>query len=203
MDCPRPDDRRSRGFRRGTGRRDRRAARSAAADRASDAAVPPRLHAPRPYRQHLRNQLDQHGMLGLAKTVLGMRGLIEDKDFAAKYRAWETLPNDSLGNTVGDYFQATDSPCQAKRTASRKPACITIFQMSSAAMTPIRGRGEKSPRSPRATSAAAILRHPVRGADVQHPASTCARPPAASASGYSASLAWRNACSRHWSAAAR
>jgi hypothetical protein len=54
----------------------------------------------------MRNQLDQHGILGLAKSVLGMRGLIEDRELAAKYRAWEKLPEDSLGNTVWRYYQA-------------------------------------------------------------------------------------------------
>ena len=33
----------------------------------------------------MRNQLDQHGVLGLAKGVLGLRGLMEDTALAARY----------------------------------------------------------------------------------------------------------------------
>ena len=32
----------------------------------------------------MRNQLDQHGLIGLAKSVLGMRGLIEDRELLAR-----------------------------------------------------------------------------------------------------------------------
>ena len=40
----------------------------------------------------MKNQLEQSGPLGLAKAVLGLRGVIEDKALAARYRAWATLP---------------------------------------------------------------------------------------------------------------
>lgn len=53
----------------------------------------------------MRNQLDQHGILGLAKGVLGMRGLMANEELAAKYRAWERLPEDSLGHAVWRYYQ--------------------------------------------------------------------------------------------------
>jgi hypothetical protein len=52
----------------------------------------------------MRNQLDQHGVLGLAKSVLGLRGLIENADLAARYRAWEKLPMDTLGHAMWRYF---------------------------------------------------------------------------------------------------
>lgn len=52
----------------------------------------------------LRDQLDQHGILGLAKSVLGMRGLFTDPELTAKYRAWERLPDDSLGRAMLDYY---------------------------------------------------------------------------------------------------
>jgi hypothetical protein len=48
----------------------------------------------------MRNQLDQHGILGLARGVFGMRGLIEDAALAARYRAWEQLPVESLGHAM-------------------------------------------------------------------------------------------------------
>jgi hypothetical protein len=52
----------------------------------------------------MRNQLDQHGLLGLTRSVLGMQGLIEDKELAAKYLAWEKLPEDTLGNAVWRHY---------------------------------------------------------------------------------------------------
>ncbi len=53
----------------------------------------------------MRDQLDQHGVLGLAKSVLGMRGLLEDPALAARYRAWETLPQDTLGHALWQYYR--------------------------------------------------------------------------------------------------
>src|SRR6185436_15229362 len=48
----------------------------------------------------MKNQLEQKGPLGLAKSVLTMRGLIEDPALAARYRAWEKLPEDTLGHAL-------------------------------------------------------------------------------------------------------
>lgn len=53
----------------------------------------------------MRNQLDQHGVIGLAKSILGMRGLMEDSELAARYRAWEKLPAGTVGRSMWDYFQ--------------------------------------------------------------------------------------------------
>jgi hypothetical protein len=64
----------------------------------------------------MRNQLDQHGILGLAKGVLGMRGLIEDKDLAAKYQAWERLPQDSVGYAVWEYYRRNGFGLPGERT---------------------------------------------------------------------------------------
>lgn len=52
----------------------------------------------------LHDQLDQHGLLGLVKSVLGLRGLIEDKALAARYRAWEKLPPGSLGHELMAFY---------------------------------------------------------------------------------------------------
>lgn len=54
----------------------------------------------------LRNQLDQHGVLALAKSVLGMRGLMEDNELAERYRAWERLPAGTVGRSMWEYFQS-------------------------------------------------------------------------------------------------
>ena len=54
----------------------------------------------------LKNQLDQHGVLALAKSVLGMRGLIEDRELAGRYRAWEKMPAGTLGRSMWEYFQS-------------------------------------------------------------------------------------------------
>ena len=51
-----------------------------------------------------KNQLEQKGMLGLAKSVLSMRGVIEDKELAQRYRAWEKLPEGTLGRSLVDFY---------------------------------------------------------------------------------------------------
>jgi len=52
----------------------------------------------------LKNQLEQKGPLGLAKSVLTMRGVIEDRALSARYRAWETLPEGTLGRGLIDFY---------------------------------------------------------------------------------------------------
>jgi hypothetical protein len=53
----------------------------------------------------MKNQLEQTGPLGLAKAVLGMRGLIEDTALAARYRAWANLPEGTLGRAAWDFYK--------------------------------------------------------------------------------------------------
>jgi hypothetical protein len=64
----------------------------------------------------MRNQLDQHGILGLARGVLGLRGLVEDRELAAKYRAWERLPQDTLGYAIWRYYQTNGFALPGERT---------------------------------------------------------------------------------------
>jgi hypothetical protein len=52
----------------------------------------------------MKNQLEQKGPLGLAKSVLGLRGVMEDPALAARYRAWEKLPPDTLGHHVIAFY---------------------------------------------------------------------------------------------------
>jgi hypothetical protein len=52
----------------------------------------------------LKNQLEQKGPLGLVKSVLTMRGLMEDRELAARYRAWEKLPADTLGHRLIAFY---------------------------------------------------------------------------------------------------
>jgi len=51
-----------------------------------------------------KNQLEQKGPLGLAKSVLMMRGVMEDPALAARYRAWEKLPAGTLGRSLVDFY---------------------------------------------------------------------------------------------------
>ncbi len=51
-----------------------------------------------------KNQLEQTGPLGLAKSVLTMRGVMEDPALAARYRAWEKLPQGTLGRSLVDFY---------------------------------------------------------------------------------------------------
>jgi hypothetical protein len=53
----------------------------------------------------MRDQREQKGLLGLAKGVLGMRGVMEDKALAAKYGAWERLAPDTLGHALFRYYR--------------------------------------------------------------------------------------------------
>jgi len=52
----------------------------------------------------MKNQFEQKGPLALAKSVLTMRGLIEDPALAARYRAWEKLPDDTLGHGLVAFY---------------------------------------------------------------------------------------------------
>jgi hypothetical protein len=52
----------------------------------------------------MRNELALKGPLGLAKSVLRMRGLTEDPALAARYRAWGTLPEGTLGRGLFDFY---------------------------------------------------------------------------------------------------
>lgn len=52
----------------------------------------------------MKNEFAQKGPLGFAKSVLGMRGLMEDRALAARYRAWEKLPIGTLGHALIDFY---------------------------------------------------------------------------------------------------
>ena len=52
----------------------------------------------------MKNQLEQKGPLGLVKSVLTMRGLMEDPALAARYRAWAKLPADTLGHQLIAFY---------------------------------------------------------------------------------------------------
>ncbi len=53
----------------------------------------------------MKDQLEQKGPLGLVKSVLTMRGVMEDKALAARYRAWENLPEDTLGHRLVTFYR--------------------------------------------------------------------------------------------------
>jgi hypothetical protein len=52
----------------------------------------------------MKNELRNRGLFGFAKSVLGMRGLTEDPALAARYRAWEKLPEGTLGRGLIDFY---------------------------------------------------------------------------------------------------
>ncbi len=61
-------------------------------------------------RSHLRDYIGtqyrtQGGILGVAKGVLGYRGLIKDVALAARFRALGDLPEDTLGHGLYRYYQ--------------------------------------------------------------------------------------------------
>ena len=52
----------------------------------------------------MKDQLVQKGPLSLARSVLTLRGVMEDKPLAARYRAWEKLPEDTLGYNLVAFY---------------------------------------------------------------------------------------------------
>lgn len=52
----------------------------------------------------MRNELSQKGPLSFARSILGLRGLMEDRALAARYRAWEKLPEGTLGRELIDFY---------------------------------------------------------------------------------------------------
>jgi hypothetical protein len=52
----------------------------------------------------MKNQLEQKGPLGLMKSVLTLRGLVEEPALAARYRAWGKLPADTLGHQLIAFY---------------------------------------------------------------------------------------------------
>jgi ubiquinone biosynthesis protein Coq4 len=52
----------------------------------------------------MKNELTQKGPLQFAKSILRLRGMTEDRDLAARYRAWEKLPEGTLGRGLIDFY---------------------------------------------------------------------------------------------------
>ncbi len=100
-----------RGIRRGAGYRHAGTRQPAPAGRAAHDLVQARTAAAQPGRRHHEEQLEQHGVVSLAKSILGMRGLIEDPELAARYRAWEKLPAAPSGGRCGNISSTTSSAC--------------------------------------------------------------------------------------------
>ncbi|WP_437950817.1 hypothetical protein WME98_08440 [Sorangium sp. So ce296] len=60
-------------------------------------------------RGHLGDMVKQHyeatGLLGLVKALLGLRGLLEDRELAARYHALERLPEGTLGHALVRHYR--------------------------------------------------------------------------------------------------
>jgi hypothetical protein len=52
----------------------------------------------------MKNELRNKGLFGFAKSVAGMRGIAADPALAARYRAWEKLPEGTLGRGLIDFY---------------------------------------------------------------------------------------------------
>lgn len=53
----------------------------------------------------LHQQYERSGAVGLAKSVLGLQGLVEDPALARRYRAWEDLPEHTLGHALLRFYR--------------------------------------------------------------------------------------------------
>lgn len=62
-------------------------------------------------RSHLRDAIESTyrmngGVLAVAKTILGLRGLVEEEALAARFEAWGNLASGTTGRAVHDYYRA-------------------------------------------------------------------------------------------------
>jgi hypothetical protein len=53
----------------------------------------------------LRQQYSHHGLIGVAKALLGMKGLVAEPEVAARYHALEKLPDDRVGKRLWHHYQ--------------------------------------------------------------------------------------------------
>ena len=53
----------------------------------------------------LKTQYRDVGLFGFGKAILSMRGLSEDRELAASFQAWASLPEGTLGNRVFHHFR--------------------------------------------------------------------------------------------------
>ena len=53
----------------------------------------------------IKDQYHHSGFLGVAKALMGLRGLREDPEVAARFLVWEQLPSDSLGGRVFRHYR--------------------------------------------------------------------------------------------------
>lgn len=53
----------------------------------------------------LRDQYSRQGLVGVAKALMGMRGLVEEPAVAARYHALEKLPDDRVGKRLWHHYQ--------------------------------------------------------------------------------------------------
>jgi ubiquinone biosynthesis protein Coq4 len=53
----------------------------------------------------VKNQYEDHGLVGTVKAVLGLRGYLEDQELGDRYRALENLPENTLGRHLFDYYR--------------------------------------------------------------------------------------------------
>jgi hypothetical protein len=53
----------------------------------------------------IRDQYAHTGVTGVVKAVLGVRGLVEEPELAARYHALEKLPDDRLGKRLWHHYQ--------------------------------------------------------------------------------------------------
>ncbi|KYF88935.1 hypothetical protein BE20_19450 [Sorangium cellulosum] len=53
----------------------------------------------------VKQQYEATGLLGLVKALLGLRGLLEDRELAARYHALERLPEGTLGHALVRHYR--------------------------------------------------------------------------------------------------
>lgn len=53
----------------------------------------------------LREQYSRDGIIGVAKALMGMKGLAEDRAVAARYQALEKLPDDRVGKRLWHHYR--------------------------------------------------------------------------------------------------
>lgn len=94
-------------------------------------------------RSHLRASIEstcrrQGGTVAVTKSLLGFKGLVEDRELAARFRTWGDLPSGTLGREALAYHEKMVLPFRARNKGSRMARCNMIFPMVCPAIRSIR-----------------------------------------------------------------
>ena len=101
----------------------------------------------------MKNELRNKGLFGFAKSVMRMRGLAEDPAMARRYRAWEKLPEGTLGRSLIDFYNKHGFSVPGERNGFPEAGLYHDFSHLLGGYSTEPEGESRSPRSRPATSA--------------------------------------------------